>query len=261
MGLRSSRAMSAPISAAASSSWRPTTSRCSSAGSPTGRRASSSRSYRWSRAGPRVRRWRRCSRRERAGRREGLLAMAMAAHDMVIDHAGGLHEGVADGRAHELEAGLLQGLGHGVAFRRPARHLLQAFRPVLLRLAADEAPQELRERPFALDQREIGLGVADARFDLALVPDDAGIGQKLLQLDRRVARDLPWIEVVVDLAVVIALAQHRDPGEASLAAFERQKLEQGAIVLQRATPFAVMVFLIDRIGRGPPASRFAVAAR
>ena len=48
----------------------------------------------------------------------------MAADDMVVDHARGLHEGVADGGTHELKAGLLQGLGHGVAFRGLGRHAL-----------------------------------------------------------------------------------------------------------------------------------------
>ena len=59
---------------------------------------------------------------------------------MVVDHARGLHEGVADGGAHELEAGLLQGLGQGIALGRRIRHVLEGLRPVLLRLAADEAP-------------------------------------------------------------------------------------------------------------------------
>src|SRR5207245_10015678 len=109
----------------------------------------------------------------------------------------GLHEGVADGRADELEAGLLQRLGQGVAFSRLARHVLEAPGLVLLRLAADEAPQELGERAFALDQREVGLGVADARLDLALVPDDAGIGQELSELGRRVTRDLRRLKAVI----------------------------------------------------------------
>src|SRR6185437_5000202 len=40
------------------------------------------------------------------------LLVSMAADDVVVDHARGLHEGIADGRADELEAGLLQRLGH-----------------------------------------------------------------------------------------------------------------------------------------------------
>src|ERR1700747_3196061 len=108
---------------------------------------------------------------------------------------------------------------------------------VLLRLAADEAPQELRERALALHQREVSRGVADAGVDLALVADDAGIGQQLLQFGRRVARDLLRIEAVIDLAIVLALAQHGDPAEARLEALERQQLEQRLVVPERPAPF------------------------
>src|SRR5258708_37928439 len=128
---------------------------------------------------------------------------------------------------------------------------------VLLRLAGAEAPQELGDRAVALDQREEGLGVADAGVDLALVADDAGIGQQLPQFSRRVARDLLRIEAVIVLAVMLALLQHRDPGEARLAAFERQQLEQRAVVLERTAPFRVVIFLVDRIGAPPAAARLA----
>src|SRR5262249_21971812 len=127
--------------------------------------------------------------------------------------------------------------------------------------AADKAPQELRERALALDQRKVSLGVADARLDLALVADDAGIRQELLELGRGIARDLLRVEAAVDLAVVLALAQHRDPRETGLAALERQQLEQGVVVLEGLAPFAIVVFLVQRIGRRPAASRLAVAAR
>ncbi len=33
---------------------------------------------------------------------------------MVIDHADGLHEGVADGGADEFEAALFEGFAHGI---------------------------------------------------------------------------------------------------------------------------------------------------
>jgi hypothetical protein len=65
--------------------------------------------------------------------------------------------------------------------------------------------------PSRFDHGQIGLGVADAGVDLALVADDAGVLEQLLELGRAVARDLGGIEIVVNLAVVLALAQHRDP--------------------------------------------------
>jgi len=37
-------------------------------------------------------------------------------HQMIVDHAGGLHQRVADGRADELESALNQVAAHGVGF-------------------------------------------------------------------------------------------------------------------------------------------------
>ncbi len=44
---------------------------------------------------------------------------------MIIDHADGLHEGVADGGANESEALPLQVTGHGLRFRRLGRHIFE----------------------------------------------------------------------------------------------------------------------------------------
>ena len=101
---------------------------------------------------------------------------------------------------------------------------------------------------------------ATGAFDLAAVTDDAGIGQQPFQLGRCVARDLLWIEAVIDAAIVFALAQHRDPRQAGLTALERQQLEQRAVVLEGLAPFGIVVFLVQRVSRGPAASRLAIAA-
>jgi hypothetical protein len=42
------------------------------------------------------------------------LAVAEAADEMIVNQAGGLHEGVTDGRTDETEAAFLQILAHGV---------------------------------------------------------------------------------------------------------------------------------------------------
>src|ERR1700733_6467052 len=69
--------------------------------------------------------------------------MAVAGDEMVVDHADGLHEGIDDGRAAELEAALRQFLGHGARHRRLCRNLSHSAIAVDLRLAVDEAPQQL----------------------------------------------------------------------------------------------------------------------
>src|SRR6516164_1456165 len=59
---------------------------------------------------------------------------------VIVDHAHGLHEGVTDGASHELEAPPLQGLAHGIRFRRLGRHFHDRPPRVLLRLTAYEPP-------------------------------------------------------------------------------------------------------------------------
>src|SRR5450432_2249254 len=87
---------------------------------------------------------------------------------MIVHHAHGLHERVADRRAHELESPRLQVLAHELASRDPT-----GLRPRRERLSADERPDITVEAPELLLRREEGLGVCDDAIDLETVPDDA----------------------------------------------------------------------------------------
>ena len=90
---------------------------------------------------------------------------------MVHDHAAGLHEGVADGRPDEVEAGLAQRLAHGLGFRGNRRHLGATGEMVDLRLAADEGPEE----PSRVVQLQPGLGVLPRSVELGPIANDAGV--------------------------------------------------------------------------------------
>lgn len=54
-----------------------------------------------------------------------LSGCSKAVGKMIIDHADGLHEGVADSGANESEALPLQITGHGFRFRRLGRHIFE----------------------------------------------------------------------------------------------------------------------------------------
>src|SRR3954469_21034603 len=101
---------------------------------------------------------------------------------MIVDHAGGLHVGVADGRAYEPEAPSLQVLVHRVGLRSARRNLADAAAPIDLRLAAHELPDVLVEGAEFLAHREEGPRIADRGEDLELVPDDSRVAHKLLHL-------------------------------------------------------------------------------
>src|SRR5512135_673072 len=99
--------------------------------------------------------------------------MPEASHEVIVHHAGGLHERVADGAADETKAAFLQVLAHGVGLRRRARNLLEAAPPVPGGLASDELPDVAVEAAEFLLHREEGEGIADRRFDLEPVADDS----------------------------------------------------------------------------------------
>ena len=66
----------------------------------------------------------------------------MAGHEMVVDHAGGLHEGVDDGRPDELETARDEFLRHLGRDRRRGGHRRRGLEVVDLRLAVHEIPEE-----------------------------------------------------------------------------------------------------------------------
>ena len=64
----------------------------------------------------------------------------MARDQMIVDHAGRLHEGVDDGRAAELEAALREFLGHGARDGGFGRDLPRGLVVIDLRFAVEEIP-------------------------------------------------------------------------------------------------------------------------
>ena len=66
--------------------------------------------------------------------------MTEAVDRMVVDHATGLHECVADGGAHKSEATLFEILAHSSRRLRLDRHLTERGPAVNDRFAVDELP-------------------------------------------------------------------------------------------------------------------------
>jgi hypothetical protein len=66
---------------------------------------------------------------------------------MIVDHAHGLHEGVANGAANEFETPPFQVLAHGVRFRGFGWNLLHRLSGIVPLLMADEGPDVLIEKP------------------------------------------------------------------------------------------------------------------
>src|SRR5207237_4334805 len=65
------------------------------------------------------------------------LRIPKAIHNVVVHHADGLHEGVADGRSYESEAAFLKVFAHGVGFRRSRGEVLWRSPGIYPRVASD----------------------------------------------------------------------------------------------------------------------------
>src|SRR5262249_61097465 len=68
--------------------------------------------------------------------------VAMAADDMIVDHADCLHEGIGDGRPTEFESALRQFLRHPRRNPGFGRTLTNAAKAIDLWPAVDEIPQQ-----------------------------------------------------------------------------------------------------------------------
>jgi hypothetical protein len=174
---------------------------------------------------------------------------------MVVDHADSLHEGVADGRADEVEAELFEVLAHGVGFRGAGGELGHGSLAVLTGLPVHVAPEEGVEGTVLVDDVEGAAGVADGGFNFEPVAHDARIAQEPLNVAGGKAGDFFHVPTGEGGAVVFALAQDGQPTEPGLRAFQNEELEQHAVVVHGNAPFFVMVGHIERIRSAPPATR------
>ena len=102
---------------------------------------------------------------------------------------------------------------------------------------ADDRPDDRRERAAAARAaRASGLRVGDRAFDLAAVAHDRRVGDQARRRAASKRATRAAIEARERLAVAVALGEDRSPGEPGLRPFERQELEQRALVVRRARP-------------------------
>src|SRR5712691_4225532 len=173
--------------------------------------------------------------------------MPVAGHQMIVDHADGLHEGVDDGRPDEFEAAARELLRYPPRHLGLRRYLRRGAETVHLGLAVEKIPKQPRKAWTLLHHLEIGARGQDGAFDLQPIAHDAGILHQPLDLLRRVASDLARREAVEGAAKILAFAQYGDPGQAGLEAVENELLVKRAVVEFRHAPFLVVIGDVKRI--------------
>src|SRR5208283_4507460 len=170
-------------------------------------------------------------------------------HDMIVHQSRCLHESIHDGRADEAESSLLQILAQRARFFRFGWEILAVSYTVVERLAADETPDVLVERTKLFLNLQKSLRIAHGRFDLGAIAHDTGIGKDLFNARRRHTRDFHGIEIVEELAIVLAFAQNRLPTQAGLRALERDEFEERPVVVDRTPPLLVVILYRELTGR------------
>jgi len=130
---------------------------------------------------------------------------------VVVDHAGRLHERVADRRSDKLAAVFLESAAHGVGdFVGGGRLCIGCARGVDGRIA-DKRPHEIRERAvFRLDALH-RASVSDGRRDLRSIADDAGVEQQPGCVVFAEGGHPVDVEVVEQSPVTLTLVQNRQP--------------------------------------------------
>lgn len=96
------------------------------------------------------------------------LRVAVAVLGVIHDHARGLHQCVANGRADERETGLFQGFAHRQRFGSDRRDFAAILEMIDDRLVVNERPEE-RHRIL---QRQPGLGITAGGVEFEAVADD-----------------------------------------------------------------------------------------
>src|SRR5205085_4440377 len=133
------------------------------------------------------------------------IHVARAGDEVVVDHASGLHQGIANCRTDELESAPQQIAAHRIGFRGARGHIGQAPPAILLRFAADKTPQVSVETAEFFAHNEEGLRVLDRGRDLQAVAHDAGISEQPLHVARAVAGDRLRAESIERFSIVLPL--------------------------------------------------------
>jgi len=179
--------------------------------------------------------------------------VAEASDEVVVDQAGGLHEGVDDGGADEAKATLSQVFAEGGGQRSDGGNLAVGVPFVLHGRAADKLPGVGVEAAELLLDFEEGFCVGNRGVDLEAIADDARVAQQLFRFFRIEARDFFGIEAGKEFAIAFALFQDGVPAEAGLRTLEREEFEPDEFVVNRDAPFFIVVTDVQGI-RGPVAA-------
>ncbi len=172
--------------------------------------------------------------------------------EVVVDHSHRLHEGITSRRTDKRPAATFQ------VFAQSGRVVGESdnFGSLLPAGAAAwfETPKIGCERTEFDDQSLGESRVVDGRFDFASMPDDSFVEEQLLDFWFSKIGNFVEIEVAECLPKRFPLFEDGDPAQAGLKSFEGNFFEKSVIVVDRKTPFAIVVGYIEGVRTTPPAT-------
>jgi len=166
---------------------------------------------------------------------------------VVVNHADGLHVRIHNRRTDEAEPSALQILAQHVGFARGRRNPTHVGPSVHLRPSVDKPPAIRVERAELALNVEKRPRAQNSPFDFHAVSNDRRIRHQSLNTRFRESRDFLRIEPAERTPIAFSLFQHDRPAESRLCGFEQKKLEVRAIVVDRHTPFAIVMVQHQRI--------------
>ena len=132
----------------------------------------------------------------------GQVRVTVAVLGVVHDHAAGLHERVANGRADKGETCFFQGFAHGFGLGRDRRDFAAVLEVVDLGYAADEGPEQLH----GILQRQPGRSIAACGVELQTIAHNAWVQHQRLNLIIGQLRQTLRIKTKQDLSIMLAFA-------------------------------------------------------
>lgn len=132
----------------------------------------------------------------------GQVRVTVAVLGVVHDHAAGLHERVANGRADKGETGLFQGFAHRFGLGGDRRDFAAVLEVIDLGHAADKRP----EQPNRIFQRQPGGGIAPGGVELEAVAHDARVEHQRFDFGIGEPRQALCIKTKQDLSIMLAFA-------------------------------------------------------
>lgn len=186
------------------------------------------------------------------------LRIPETAHEMIVDHSGGLHVRVNDRRSYEPEPTLLEILAERIGFGRGRRNLAGRFPPVQLWPAIDEPPAVRIETAKLFLNGEKFLRVPNCGFDFHPVSNDRGVRQDFFDPLRRKTRHFIRIEAAKRPTVTFSFIQNGRPTEPGLRTFQHQKFKMPSVVVDRDAPFAVVIGKHQRVVGPNPGTSFPI---